>query len=107
VTYSDHTLTFGTANEVPFNGDWLGQGHDGVGVINGSSGLTYERNSLTTGRADQTLYDGTTGDIPVAGHWGVVPTAAAPAPTTPAAPTQTRPAPAATREPACRGHRIG
>lgn len=111
VTYSNYTVTFGTPNEAPFNGDWIAQGHDGLGVINGSSGLTFERNSLTTGPADQTLFYGTAGDMPVAGHWGVVPTAAAPhsappsMPSTPA-PAHVRSTPAAA-EPVRRGHPLG
>jgi hypothetical protein len=53
-------------------GDWIGQGHDGVGLFRQSNGYTYLRNELTTGYADIAFVYGIAGDMPVAGHWQLV-----------------------------------
>ena len=53
-------------------GDWIGQGHDGLGLFRQTNGYTYLKNALTTGFADITFVYGIAGDVPVAGHWQLV-----------------------------------
>ena len=69
--YADIMLTYGTATDLPIIGDWIAQGHDGVGMFRPSNGYVYLKNTLTTGYADNSFFYGKAGDQPVAGHWQV------------------------------------
>ena len=70
--YADVQMAYGLGGDAPVVGDWIGQGHDGVGLFRQSNGYTYLRNTLTTGYANITFVYGIAGDIPVAGHWQLV-----------------------------------
>jgi hypothetical protein len=70
--FADIAFTFGNGGDTPVTGDWIGQGHDGVGLFRHTNGYTYLRNELTTGFADIGFAYGVVGDIPVAGHWQLV-----------------------------------
>jgi hypothetical protein len=70
--FGDYTLQYGVSGDAPVTGDWIGQGHDGVGLFRQTNGFTYLRNTLTTGFADITFTYGIAGDVPVAGHWQLV-----------------------------------
>jgi hypothetical protein len=79
ITYGDLALVLGNPCPVgtnPYNscdlpvvGDWVGQGHSGVGVFRATNGQIYFRNSLTTGFSDNNFVYGNAGDIPIAGRW--------------------------------------
>ncbi len=65
---ADTTFVYNAgANALPVVGDWTASGHIGVGLFAG--GTFYLRNTLTTGPADSTLTYGSTGDLPISGHW--------------------------------------
>jgi hypothetical protein len=69
VVTSDHSAVLGISGDVPFTGDWIGQGFSGIGVFRPTSGVTYEKNTIVTGPADNNFIYGIAGDIPVAGQW--------------------------------------
>ena len=60
---------FGNIGDVPFTGDFDGDGVDTFGLYRTSSGLMYLRNRHTHGNADQQFYYGNPGDRFVAGDW--------------------------------------
>lgn len=60
---------FGVPGDIPFLGDWNGDGADTPGLYRPSSGFAYIRNSRDTGEADQSWFMGIAGDIPVVGDW--------------------------------------
>ena len=62
-------MTLGYPGDVSFVGDWIAQGHDGVGVFRVSNGLIYMKDALTSGYANRDMVYGIANDIPVAGHW--------------------------------------
>jgi hypothetical protein len=60
---------FGTPGDIPFLGDWDGDGIKTPGLYRPSSGFAYLRNSNDTGFADVSFYMGVKGDIPIVGDW--------------------------------------
>jgi SpoIID/LytB domain protein len=60
---------FGNPRDIPFIGDWNGDGVDTVGLYRESTGYLFLRNSNTQGIADIEIYYGDPGDLPVAGDW--------------------------------------
>ena len=60
---------FGNPRDVPFSGDWNGDGVDTLGLYRRSNGFVYLRNSNTQGVADISFYFGNPGDLPVVGDF--------------------------------------
>ncbi len=60
---------FGNPKDIPFIGDWNGNGVDTVGLYRESTGYLFLRQSNTQGIADIEIYFGNPGDLPVAGDW--------------------------------------
>jgi len=60
---------FGDPNDIPFIGDWNGDGTETVGLYRQSVGFLFLRYTNTQGVADVDVYYGIPGDIPVAGDW--------------------------------------
>ena len=60
---------FGNPGDVPFVGDFDGDGIDTVGLYRVSTGFVYFRNSLTSGVAELEFYYGDPGDVILAGDW--------------------------------------
>jgi Tol biopolymer transport system component len=60
---------FGNPGDVPFLGDWDGDGVATPGLYRQSDGYVYLRNSNTQGVADIRFFFGNPGDIPVAGDF--------------------------------------
>jgi len=72
ISAPDIALTYGNAGDSPIVGDWIGQGHFGVGLFRPTNGYTYLRNTLTTGYSDIAFTYGNAGDVPVAGRWSTI-----------------------------------
>ena len=68
-TSSDFTYIFGATGDVPFVGDFDGDGVDTIGLFRPSTGMFYLKNSHTDGPADIEFAFGVAGDIPIAGDW--------------------------------------
>ena len=66
---ADYSFLFGNPGDVPFVGDWNGDGIDTPGLRRNSNGFVYLRNSNTTGIADVDYFYGDPGDIVFAGDW--------------------------------------
>jgi len=62
-------FTFGIDGDVPFVGDFDGNGFDEVAMFRGSTGRMYLKWNLAAGAADTTFSFGSAGDIPFAGDW--------------------------------------
>ncbi len=64
---------FGTAGDLPFAGDWDGDGKDTIGVFRPSQGIFYTSNTVPVGGAAAPVttggYFGTAGDLPIIGDW--------------------------------------
>jgi hypothetical protein len=63
------TFYYGNPGDVPFAGDWDGDGDDTPGLYRQSDGFVYLRNSNTQGIADIRFFFGNPGDIPMAGDF--------------------------------------
>ncbi len=66
---ADYSFTFGDAGDVPFSGDWDGNGIDGVALHRESTGQVFTRNSLSTGVAEASTAYGNPGDMMMGGDW--------------------------------------
>ncbi len=66
---ADFDFLFGNPGDVPFVGDFNGDGIDTVGLYRQSTGFAYFRDSLTTGVADFEFFYGDPGDVILAGDW--------------------------------------
>ena len=66
---ADYSFMFGNPGDVPFVGDFDGNGVDSIGLYRQSSGFVYFRNSLSTGNADLEFFYGNPGDVILAGDW--------------------------------------
>jgi hypothetical protein len=60
---------FGNPLDIPFIGDWDGDGDETVGLYRRSTGFLFLRNTNTQGVADIDIYYGDPGDLPIAGDW--------------------------------------
>ncbi|MDH3605413.1 MAG: CHRD domain-containing protein [Acidimicrobiia bacterium] len=65
----DETFYFGIPGDVPFLGDWDGDGLDTPGLYRPSEGFAYIINRRETDIADQSWFMGDPGDIPIVGDW--------------------------------------
>jgi len=63
------TFYYGNPGDVPFMGDWDGDGVDTPGLYRRSDGYVYLRNSNTQGIADIRFFFGDPGDVPLAGDF--------------------------------------
>ncbi|MGI9666559.1 MAG: hypothetical protein ACR2N2_05590 [Acidimicrobiia bacterium] len=66
---ADFSYLFGNPGDVPFTGDFNGDGVHMVGLHRISTGLVYYRNTHTQGSADDQFVFGNPGDLIVAGAW--------------------------------------
>jgi hypothetical protein len=66
---ADFSFYFGKRGDVPFVGDFNGNGKDSLGLHRPSTGLVYFRNSLTAGKAEKSFVYGNPGDVILAGDW--------------------------------------
>jgi hypothetical protein len=66
---ADFSYLFGNPGDMPFVGDFDGDGVDTVGLHRESTGRVYFRNSQTTGIADADFIYGDPGDKIIAGDW--------------------------------------
>jgi Cysteine-rich secretory protein family len=66
---ADFSFLFGNPGDVPFVGDFDGDGRDSIGLQRESAGFVYFRNTLTTGAAQSSFYFGNPGDQVLAGDW--------------------------------------
>lgn len=60
---------FGDPDDIPFIGDWDGNGTETVGLYRESAGFLFLRNSNDQGNAHVDIYYGIPGDLPIAGDW--------------------------------------
>ena len=60
---ADYSFMFGNPGDVPFVGDFDGNGVDSIGLYRQSSGFVYFRDSLSTGIADLEFFYGNPGDV--------------------------------------------
>jgi hypothetical protein len=67
---ADVTYVFGNPGDIPFAGDWDGDGSDSVGLHRPKTAMSYLRNSNSTGVADLAVPGS---GSPVAGYFGVLP----------------------------------
>ncbi len=63
------SFLYGNGGDIPFSGDWNGDGVQTLGLYRQSDGFVYLRNSNTTGIADITFFFGNPGDFPIAGDF--------------------------------------
>lgn len=64
-----NTFYFGNPGDIPFMGDWNGNGVATPGLYRQSDGYVYLRNSNTQGAADITFFFGNPGDVPLVGDF--------------------------------------
>jgi hypothetical protein len=60
---------FGNPGDIPFMGDWNGNGIETPGLYRQSDGFVYLRNTNTQGPADIRFFFGNPGDVPIAGDF--------------------------------------
>jgi glucose/arabinose dehydrogenase len=66
---ADTSFLYGNQGDVPFVGDWNGDGVDTPGLRRSSNGFVYLRNSNSQGVADLSYFYGDPGDVVFAGDW--------------------------------------
>jgi hypothetical protein len=66
---ADQTYVFGNPGDVPFAGDWDGDGADTVGLRRPSDGFVYMTDRHAGGSAGTSYFYGDPGDVPFAGDW--------------------------------------
>ena len=66
----DVVYQFGDVGDIPFVGDFDGDGIDTIGLFRPSNGMFYLKNTHTEGPADIEFAFGADGDVPIAGDWG-------------------------------------
>lgn len=66
----DTDYQFGDDGDIPFVGDFDGDGIATIGLFRPSTGMFYLKNTHTEGPADIEFAFGADGDIPIAGDWG-------------------------------------
>jgi hypothetical protein len=65
----DESFYFGVPGDIPFLGDWDGDGVDTPGLYRPADGAAYISNRREFGVAEQSWYMGIPGDIPIVGDW--------------------------------------
>jgi 5'-nucleotidase len=60
---------FGNPSDIPFLGDWNGDGTETPGLFRPSTGFNHVRDSNDFGVADRSWFMGNPGDIPLVGDW--------------------------------------
>jgi SpoIID/LytB domain protein len=60
---------YGNPADIPYSGDWNGDGITTLGLYRMSAGYLFLRNSNTQGIADIEIFYGNPGDFPLAGDW--------------------------------------
>ena len=68
-TSTDLTYEFGIEGDLPFAGDFDGDGIDTIGLFRPSNGVFYLKNTHTEGPADVEFAFGASGDLPISGDW--------------------------------------
>ena len=63
-------FVFGATGDIPFVGDFDGDGIDTIGLYRPSTATVYLKNSFDGGPADREFPYGSSGDLPIAGDWG-------------------------------------
>jgi hypothetical protein len=66
---ADQSYVFGNPGDVPFAGDWDGDGTDTVALRRPSDGFVYMTDRHARGAAETSYLYGDPGDIPFAGDW--------------------------------------
>jgi subtilisin family serine protease len=66
---ADYSFLYGVGGDVPFVGDWNGDGVDTPGLRRPSNGFVYLRNSNSQGFAQIEFFYGVGGDVVFAGDW--------------------------------------
>jgi hypothetical protein len=66
---ADYSFLFGTPGDIPFMGDWNGDGVDTPGLRRPSNGFVYLRNSNTQGFSEIDFFYGVGGDVVFSGDW--------------------------------------
>lgn len=61
---------FGATGDIPFVGDFDGDGIDTIGLYRPSTATVYLKNTFDGGPADREFPYGASGDVPIAGDWG-------------------------------------
>lgn len=67
--WAEYSFVFGHPRDVPFVGDFDGDGVDTVGLHRPSTGEVFLKNKLAAGWADLSFYYGRPGDMLTAGDW--------------------------------------
>lgn len=67
--HAEYSYLFGVPGDIPFVGDWNGNGIDTPGLRRNSNGFVYLRNTNTQGVADIEYFYGDSGDLVFAGDW--------------------------------------
>ncbi len=62
-------MMFGNPGDLPYAGDFDGDGMDEVGLFRPTTGFVYYRNTLTTGIADRSFFWGDPADRVFSGDW--------------------------------------
>ncbi|MDH3470472.1 MAG: SpoIID/LytB domain-containing protein [Acidimicrobiia bacterium] len=60
---------YGNNEDIPYTGDWNGDGVETLGLYRQSTGFLFLRNTNDQGIADIQIYYGDPGDVPIAGDW--------------------------------------
>jgi SpoIID/LytB domain protein len=60
---------YGNPKDIPFIGDWNGNGIETVGLYRESTGFLFLRYTNDQGNADVQIYYGNPGDLPISGDW--------------------------------------
>lgn len=63
------TFFYGNPGDIPFFGDWDGDGVDTPGLYRQSDGYVYLRDTNSQGIADREFFFGNPGDFPIVGDW--------------------------------------
>lgn len=63
------TFYYGNPADIPFIGDWNGNGTQTIGLYRESTGFLFLRKTNTQGVADTEIFYGDPGDKPLAGDW--------------------------------------
>jgi hypothetical protein len=66
---ADESFYFGVPGDIPFLGDWDGDGVDTPGLYRPADGFAYISNRRGFGIAEQSWFMGIPGDIPIVGDW--------------------------------------